>query len=233
MYADRDLKLYARTVSSWNPECQARPESSKARFFQESNLITHTISEANSDRIGLLLNGRNRKGNSLLKKGINDEKKKAIAYPWIQFGFVAFQTFCLSLYWLISCQFETKRWAGKDREDREGTHAFLYMLAFAMTVMNVVSSSLMIKLILADRAKLSGIFDPIYKYSGCYEVPYVYLDEGALTTWPSVARRALAYVIFCGIVQPLLLFTHAFIYSKLLTETLRIADNPELLNANE
>ena len=69
-----------------------------------------------------------------------------------------------------------------------------------MTVMNVVSSSLMIKLILADRAKLNGIYDTLYKYSGCYEVPYVYLDEGALSTWPSVARQALAYVIFCGIV---------------------------------
>ena len=83
VYVARDLKLYARTVSIWNPECQARPETSKARFFDESNTATSAISEANSYRVELLLDGLNRKKNSLLKKGIRDEKKKAIAYPWI------------------------------------------------------------------------------------------------------------------------------------------------------
>ena len=48
-----------------------------------SNTATSAISEANSYRVELLLNGLNRKKNSLLKKGIRDEKKKAIAYPWI------------------------------------------------------------------------------------------------------------------------------------------------------
>ena len=33
IYVDRNLKLYVRTVSTWNPECQVRPELSKAQFF--------------------------------------------------------------------------------------------------------------------------------------------------------------------------------------------------------
>ena len=98
-----------------------------------------------------------------------------------------------------------------------------------MTVLNVVCSILMIRLLVRDRSNLDGLYDPLYKFSGCYETPYVYLDESELTEWPSVARRALFYIIFTGLVWPLLLFFHAYSYGKLLTETMRIADNPELL----
>ena len=48
VYLARDLKLYARPVSVWNPECQARLETSKARFYHESNTVTSAIGEANA-----------------------------------------------------------------------------------------------------------------------------------------------------------------------------------------
>ena len=98
-----------------------------------------------------------------------------------------------------------------------------------MTVVNVVCSILMIRLLVWDRKNLGGIIDPMYKFAGCYDTPYVYFDEGDFTTWPGVARGALFYIIYTSLVWPLLVFYHAYNYGHLLTETMRIADNPELL----
>ena len=98
-----------------------------------------------------------------------------------------------------------------------------------MTVCNVIFSMLMIKLLVFDRTNLGGIYDPLYKFDGCYETPYVYLDEYELITWPGVSRRALFYILFNCFVWPSLLFFHAYKYRQLLTETMRIAGNPELL----
>ena len=98
---------------------------------------------------------------------------------------------------------------------------------------NILCSGLIIRLIFADRVKLSGVYDPLYKYSGCYEVPYVYFDEEAFGTWPSASRTALAYFLICGIVQPVLIFSNGYLFKEMVWETIRIIDNPDQLNEVE
>ena len=85
VYADRDLKLYTRTISTWDPECQARPETSKARFFEEFNTLPKAISDYN------------------FIKGHKVGDAKSLEFTNIFLGPVAWQTLWLAISWLISC----------------------------------------------------------------------------------------------------------------------------------
>ena len=78
--------------------------------------------------------------------------------PWIQFGFWAFVAFKLILYWGISCQFETKNWQGKEREDTLGTPGFLFGFGVLVTIINIIMCCLMIRIVVRDRSNLSEIF---------------------------------------------------------------------------
>ena len=132
--------------------------------------------------------------------------------PWIQFGFWAFVAFKLILYWGISCQFETKAWHGKERDDTLGTPGFLFSFGGLVTIINIIMSCLLIRIVVRDRSNLSEIFEPFVRYTGCYDAPYAYLDEDDLTSWPGVSRRMMFYFFYSLIAQPFLIFFHAITY---------------------
>ena len=113
------------------------------------------------------------------------------------------------------------------------TPGFLFIFGGLVTIINIIMSCLMIRVVVRDRANLSEIFQPFIRYTGCYDAPYAYLDEDDLTSWPGVSRRMMFYFFYSLIVQPFLIFFLASTYGKLLTETMRIADNPELLDQDD
>ena len=56
------------------------------------------------------------------------------------------------------------------------------------------------KVIVLDRANLSELFEPLHKFSGCYDEPYAYVNEDMLSSWPDVAQKLLYYILFCCLV---------------------------------
>ena len=138
----------------------------------------------------------------------------ALFYQWF---FITLQAIFYTLVWGLGCSFETSDWEHEgSRARRRLIASLLVVFGYLIIVFNILCSALIIKLIVADRTELSGIYDPLYKYSGCYEVPYVYLDEEALSTWPSASRKALAYIFICGIVQPVLIFSNGYLFNKMI-----------------
>ena len=97
VYAERELKLYTRTVSSWDSQCQANQETSKARFFSESNTVISEINDANQRRSGKI--------NRLY------EYEKSHMWPLMfQILFISVQAISSILIWGVGCWFDTSDW---------------------------------------------------------------------------------------------------------------------------
>ena len=106
---------------------------------------------------------------------------------------------------------------GRDDEaERKCNEWGLFLMFFGIgaltTIINIIMSYLMIRIVVRDRSNLSEIFEPFDRYTGCYDAPYAYLDEDDLTTWPGVSRRMMFYFFFSLIVQPFLVFFHSITY---------------------
>ena len=114
-----------------------------------------------------------------------------------------------------------------------GTPGFLIIFGVMVTILNIIMCCLMIRIVVRDRSNLSEIFDPFVRYTGCYDAPYAYIDEDDLTSWPGVSRRMMFYFFYSLIVQPFLIFYHAITYGELLTETMRVADDPAVLDLDD
>ena len=132
--------------------------------------------------------------------------------PWIQFGFwcpyVIMLLVLLGFIDILNTDMETEEGA------MEVTWVFFAFGAVA-AIINIIMSCLMIKIVVRDRSNLSEIFEPFEpfdRYTGCYDVPYAYLDEDDLTTWPGVSRRMMFYFFFSLIVQPFLIFCYTITY---------------------
>ena len=131
--------------------------------------------------------------------------------PWIQFGFWCAAAFFLSLLSIILCSVDIFK--GKANKCEEwGLFLMFFGIGALTTIINIIMSYLMIRIVVRDRSNLSEIFEPFDRYTGCYDAPYAYLDEDDLTTWPGVSRRMMFYFFFSLIVQPFLVFFHSITY---------------------
>ena len=134
--------------------------------------------------------------------------------PWIQFGFWCADAFFIFVVSLILCMEDIRVWG--DEASRMCNAWTLPALFFGIgaltTIINIIMSYLMIRIVVRDRSNLSEIFEPFDRYTGCYDAPYAYLDEDDLTTWPGVSRRMMFYFFFSLIVQPFLIFCYTITY---------------------
>ena len=78
---------------------------------------------------------------------------------------------------------------GQERKAVEGSPGSLGTFCFMIIISNIIVCVVMRIIIVDDRANLRELFEPFSKFKGCYEAPYVFLDDDKLTSWPDVALK--------------------------------------------